>query len=62
LIGTAPIGSLAAGWLAKFLGVQHTVLLMGVICLAGSAWFYRAVPLIVVETRRLLQMQQPEPV
>lgn len=62
LIGTAPIGSLAAGGLAKYAGVHYTVLLMGALCLAASVWFYRTVPLILVETRRLYKMHNPSPV
>lgn len=60
LIGTAPVGSLIAGAIAKYRGVQFTTVLMSVLCLAASVWFYRTVPFIVVETRRILQMQNPE--
>ena len=62
LIGTAPVGSLAAGGLAKYAGVQYTTLLMGAICLFAAAWFYRRVPFIVVEARRLLDLHNPTPV
>ena len=38
-LGTAPIGSLFAGVVADRLGTTTTVLLGGIACLIGSAWF-----------------------
>ncbi len=44
--GMAPFGSLLAGTLATRFGAPATVLLGGVVCLAGSAWFARRLPAI----------------
>jgi MFS family permease len=44
LIGTAPIGSLIAGWVAKGIGPQTTVFLFATICLASSYWFHKHRP------------------
>jgi MFS family permease len=38
-LGTAPIGSLMGGILADRIGAQRTILIGGIICLLGSAWF-----------------------
>jgi MFS family permease len=54
LIGTAPIGSLIAGYAAKVLGPQTTVFVSAVVCLAASYWFYRALPETRMEARKLL--------
>ena len=43
-LGTAPFGSLLAGWLSTRVGAPHTVLLSGVLCLATAAWFSRELP------------------
>jgi MFS family permease len=45
-LGTAPFGSLFAGWLSARLGPQHTVLLSGILCMATAAWFSRELPAI----------------
>jgi MFS family permease len=37
--GAAPFGSLLAGVLAQRIGVSHTVIVTGGICVAGSLWF-----------------------
>lgn len=42
--GTAPFGSLMAGFLAARIGAPHTLLLGGACCIAGSAWFARGLP------------------
>jgi MFS family permease len=55
LIGTAPIGSLIAGYSAKVLGPQTTVFVSGLVCLAASYWFYRALPKTRTEARKLLE-------
>ena len=44
--GMAPFGSLMAGSLAASIGPQHTLLLSGAMCLAGSLWFARKLPQI----------------
>jgi predicted MFS family arabinose efflux permease len=38
-LGTAPIGSLLGGVLADRIGAQRTILIGGIACLAGAAWF-----------------------
>jgi MFS family permease len=51
--GTTPIGSLVVGFLAASVGVQPTVILMGLICLGGVvgvALFARRAPEAVAET------------
>jgi MFS family permease len=44
--GTVPIGSLLGGVMAERYGAPRTVLLSGVICLAGSVWFAYKLPAI----------------
>jgi MFS family permease len=60
LIGTAPIGSLIAGTSAKYFGVEVTVFGSALICLAAAIWFYRSLPAIVPEARRLYLLQNPQ--
>lgn len=60
LIGTAPIGSLIAGALADSVGTQITVFAFAVMCLAAAFWFYRALPSIQAEGRRLYLLQNPQ--
>lgn len=43
-LGTAPIGNLAAGALAKAIGVQATFALNGVLCAAAAFWFWCCLP------------------
>lgn len=45
-LGTAPFGSLLAGWLSTRIGAPHTVLVSGVLCIATAAWFARELPAI----------------
>jgi MFS family permease len=40
-VGMAPFGSLLAGVLAHAIGAPRTVMLSGVFCVAGAAWFAR---------------------
>lgn len=49
--GTAPFGSLMAGALASRIGAPHTLMLGGVGCILGAAWFWWHLP----ELRRLLR-------
>jgi len=44
--GTVPIGSLLGGILAERYGAMATVMVTGVICLCGSAWFAYKLPAI----------------
>lgn len=59
LIGTAPVGSLIAGGIAKYIGVQYTVVILGLACLSAAIWFYRSLPDIKTEARRLYLLQNP---
>ncbi|HKT08510.1 MAG TPA: MFS transporter [Gemmatimonadaceae bacterium] len=43
-LGTAPIGSLVAGVVASRIGVQMTIFLGGLACVAGAAWFALRLP------------------
>lgn len=43
-VGTLPLGSLYAGWVAERIGAQPTVVIGGVVALAGAAVFRRALP------------------
>jgi hypothetical protein len=38
-VGMAPFGSLLAGAMAHEIGAPLTVILSGVLCIAGAAWF-----------------------
>ena len=51
ILGMNPIGSLLAGAVAARIGVSATMIGAGVICLAGSLWFYRKLP----EIRRVIR-------
>jgi len=44
--GMAPFGSLVAGALAAKIGAPRTVMVSGICCLAGSAWFASQLPRI----------------
>ena len=44
--GTVPIGSLLGGIMADHYGATRTVLVSGIVCLAGSAWFAYKLPAI----------------
>jgi MFS family permease len=43
-LGTAPLGSLLAGVLADRIGEQMTIVVGGVACVLGSAWFASRLP------------------
>jgi MFS family permease len=45
-LGTAPFGSLLAGWLSTRIGAPETVFLSGVLCVATAVWFARELPAI----------------
>jgi MFS-type transporter involved in bile tolerance (Atg22 family) len=45
-LGTAPFGSLLAGWLSTRIGAPQTVFLSGVLCVATAGWFARELPFI----------------
>jgi MFS family permease len=43
-MGASPFGSLLAGSLAPMIGAPGTVLLCGLGCVAGAAWFWLQLP------------------
>jgi MFS family permease len=45
-LGTAPFGSLMAGWLSSRIGAAHTLLVGGACCISGALWFASALPAI----------------
>jgi MFS family permease len=45
-VGMAPFGSLLAGALAHRFGAPHAVMITGVCCVAGSAWFTTQLPAV----------------
>jgi MFS family permease len=49
--GMVPFGSLFAGFVAKYLGAPVTIAIGGGACLAGSAVFYKALPLVREQIR-----------
>jgi MFS family permease len=42
--GTAPFGSLAAGFIADRIGAPATLVIGGIVCVIASAWFMRLLP------------------
>jgi MFS family permease len=45
-LGTAPFGSLIAGWLSSRIGAAQTLSVGGVCCILGALWFASALPAI----------------
>jgi MFS family permease len=45
-LGTAPFGSLIAGWLSSRIGAPHTLLVGGACCIVAALWFASALPAI----------------
>jgi MFS family permease len=45
-LGTAPFGSLIAGWLSQRIGAANTLRIGGLCCIAGAIWFASALPSI----------------
>jgi len=43
-MGTAPFGSLLAGWIADKIGAPHTLLFGGIGCVLGALWFATTLP------------------
>ncbi len=50
-LGTAPFGSLIAGWLSSRIGAPHSLAVGGVCCILGAAWFARALPALRAAVR-----------
>ena len=44
VMGTAPFGSLFAGFLSQRIGAPNALLICGFICIGGAVWFYRKLP------------------
>jgi hypothetical protein len=44
IMGTAPFGSLIAGWLAKVIGTPATILTGGIATMMGALVFFRKLP------------------
>ncbi len=50
-LGTAPFGSLMAGWMSSRIGAPLTLRLGGLCCAAGAAWFASELPAIRAAVR-----------
>ena len=50
-LGTAPFGSLAAGWMSSRIGAPHTLLVGGICCLLGALWFAAELPALRLVVR-----------
>jgi MFS family permease len=50
-LGTAPFGSLIAGWMSSRLGAPHTLLVGGLCCVGGAAWFAAELPALRTAVR-----------
>jgi len=50
-LGTAPFGSLAAGWMSSRISAPRTLLVGGISCLAGAGWFASQLPALRVVVR-----------
>jgi MFS family permease len=59
-VGTAPLGSLAGGWFAKWKGVPDTYLLCGIACLIGAIIFAGKVPALEKMVRRVIGKKDSE--
>jgi MFS family permease len=53
-MGMAPFGALLGGALAHRMGAPFTVGVGGVTCLLGAMWYYRELPDMRIEARRLI--------
>ncbi len=54
-VGTAPFGSLLAGFLAHKIGAPHTVMITGAFCVLGAGWFTFWLPAINREMQPFYQ-------
>jgi MFS family permease len=54
-VGMAPFGSLLAGALAHIFGAPHTVMVSGVACILGGAWFSSRLPAIRKDIRPIYE-------
>jgi MFS family permease len=44
VMGSMPFGSLLAGAMAARIGAPYTLLISGICCIVGAAWFARSLP------------------
>jgi MFS family permease len=51
IMGTSPFGSLISGSLAKAIGTPFTILIGGVVCIAGALYFYVKLPELKAHAR-----------
>lgn len=51
IMGTAPFGSLMAGWLAKLIGTPGTILTGGIATIIGALYFLRKLPELKTQVR-----------
>ena len=56
-MGMAPFGAFFGGALAHRLGAPFTVAVGGVACFMGAVWFWRVLPELRIEARRLIIAQ-----
>lgn len=54
-VGMAPFGSLLAGGLAHWIGAPRTVMITGVCCIAGAAWYTTELPKIRLVMRPIYE-------
>ncbi len=59
-MGTVPFGSYMAGSLAAWWGAPNTILLGGVCCLVGAAWFANRLPTLRRQIRPILRARQSD--
>ena len=50
-MGTAPFGSLLAGYVADRIGAPHTLLFSGLGCILAALWFARSLPALRRDVR-----------
>ncbi len=50
-LGTAPVGNLAAGAVARGIGVPATLAINGLVCAAAAFWFWRRLPALAALLR-----------
>lgn len=54
-VGMAPFGSLLAGTLAHLIGAPATVIVSGVACMIGAAWFWSQMPTLRLALKPIYQ-------
>jgi MFS family permease len=56
-MGMAPFGALFGGALAQRVGAPITVAVGGLACIVGATWYWRELPELRIEARRLILAQ-----